>query len=137
MVEGLRVVPVAIGTRSQADLRSLGKGLAAAIRGAGGESALVISSDMNHYESARENRRKDDLALAALLALDAEALHRIVLEEEISMCGAAAAVAALYAVRALGPSGADLVDYTHSGMVTGDEDEVVSYAGLRFFREAA
>jgi AmmeMemoRadiSam system protein B len=46
-------------------------------------------------------------------------------------------VAALFAARALGANRADLVDYTHSGMVTGDDSEVVSYAGVRIFREAA
>jgi len=132
-----RVVPVVVGTSDFAALASLGAGLAEAVRSSGGEAAILVSSDMNHYESARENRRKDDLALAPLLALDAAGLHRVVREQHISMCGAAPAVAAIVAARALGAAEADLVDYTHSGQVTGDDEEVVSYAGVRIFKEAA
>jgi len=137
VVEDPRIVPIAVGTSDFAALTSLAAGLAEAVRASGGEAVLIVSSDMNHYESARENRRKDDLALAALLALDAAGLNRVVREEHISMCGAAPAVAAVVAARALGATEADLVDYTHSGQVTGDDEEVVSYAGVRIFKEAA
>lgn len=130
-------VPVAVGTHRREDLAALGRGLAQLLRRLGGEAALVVSSDMNHYESAAVNRRKDGLALDALTALDPEGLHRVVLDHDISMCGFAPAVAALFAVRETGGGRADLVDYTHSGLVTGDHDQVVSYAGLRIHREAA
>jgi len=89
---------------------------------------------MNHYEDARTNRRKDDLALDALVHLDAARLHRVCLQEGISMCGFAPSVAAVFAAVELGAKVADIVDYTHSGMVTGDDSEVVSYAALRILR---
>ncbi len=132
-----RVVPVAVGVHGLPALEALGRGLAAAVETMGGGAALVVSSDMNHFEPAAVNRRKDDLALDRLLALDPAGLHRVVLAESVSMCGFAPAVAALVACRLLGADRADLVDYTHSGMVTGDSSEVVSYAGVRIWREAA
>jgi len=92
---------------------------------------------MNHYEDVKTNRDKDSAALDAILRLDPAALHRVVRERRISMCGYAPAVAALYACNALGADRAELVDYTHSGMVTGDVAEVVSYAGVRIFKGVA
>jgi len=136
-LESFSFVPVAVGTHRAEDLAALGHGLAEFLRRFGGEAALVVSSDMNHYESAAVNRRKDGLALDALAALDPEGLYRTVLDHDVSMCGFAPAVAALHAVRETGGGRADLVDYTHSGLVTGDHDQVVSYAGLRIHREAA
>ncbi len=130
------IVPVAVGTHSLLALQSLGRGLAQAITEARGEAAIVVSSDMNHYEPASVNRRKDDMALHELLALEPERLHGVVLENEITMCGFGPAVAAIVAARALGAAGADVVDYTHSGMVAGGDDEVVSYAGVRIWRSA-
>jgi MEMO1 family protein len=50
--------------------------------------------------------------------------------EEISMCGYAATVAMLVAVRELGANHAELVRYATSGDVTGDRNEVVGYAGM-------
>ena len=107
-----------------------------AIQEAQGQAAIVVSSDMNHYESASVNRRKDDLALNEIVALEPERLYNAVMENEITMCGFGPAVAAIVAARALGATGADLVDYTHSGMVTQSDAEVVSYAGVRIWRNA-
>jgi MEMO1 family protein len=89
---------------------------------------------MNHYEAASINRRKDDLALAAVKDLDARTLHRVCLEEGISMCGFAPAVSAISAAVELGADTVDILDYSHSGMVTGDDSEVVSYAAVRIRR---
>ena len=46
------------------------------------------------------------------------------------MCGYAATVAMLVAMRDLGATQAELVRYATSGDITGDRDEVVGYAGL-------
>ncbi len=46
------------------------------------------------------------------------------------MCGYAATVAMLVAVRELGATEATLVRYATSGDVTGERDEVVGYAGV-------
>jgi AmmeMemoRadiSam system protein B len=46
------------------------------------------------------------------------------------MCGRGPAAVVLEAARLLGATKADVVDYRHSGMVTGDDSEVVAYAGV-------
>jgi AmmeMemoRadiSam system protein B len=46
------------------------------------------------------------------------------------MCGRAPAAVALEAARRLGAIRAVVVDYRHSGMVTGDDARVVAYAGI-------
>ena len=53
------------------------------------------------------------------------------------MCGYAPAVSALVATHLLGADRAEVVDYTHSGQITGDDAEVVSYAGVRMYKEPA
>lgn len=130
-------VPVVVGTGAYPDLEALGQALARVVLGAGEPVSIVVSSDMNHYEDARTNREKDDAALDRILHLDPEGLHRVVRERRITMCGAGPAVAALVACRALGADRVEVVDYTHSGMVTGDSSEVVSYAGVRITKGPA
>ena len=137
MLERFTAVPLCVGTSRYDSLARLGRALADVLSAQTRPAAIIVSSDMNHYESAAVNRAKDEAALAAVLDLDPEGLFRVVQERDVTMCGYAPAVAALVACQALGATGADLVDYTHSGMVTGEDDQVVSYAGVRIFREAA
>jgi hypothetical protein len=130
-------LPVVVGTRALGELEALGLAMAKVVSECEERVAIVVSSDMNHYEDAKTNRAKDSVALEAVLRLDPPGLFQVVNERHISMCGVAPAVAALFACQRLGADRAELVDYTDSGMVTGDESQVVSYAGVRIFKGQA
>jgi AmmeMemoRadiSam system protein B len=125
-----RILPVCVGTHDEGALAALGEALAEAARGAGGDVLIVASSDMTHYEPAERARAQDDLALERVRALDPKGLLAIVRKRSISMCGVAPVAAMLWAAKALGARECELVDYSHSGMVTGEDGRVVGYAGL-------
>ncbi len=91
---------------------------------------IIASSDMNHYENDVVTRVKDKLAIDKILALDARGLYDTVRAEGITMCGYAATVAMLVALKELGAKEATLVRYATSGDITGDREEVVGYAGI-------
>jgi AmmeMemoRadiSam system protein B len=57
----------------------------------------------------------------------------VVKAEGLSMCGFQPTAAALVAAKALGAEKAELVRYGTSGDRTGDDRQVVAYAGLRIF----
>jgi AmmeMemoRadiSam system protein B len=122
------IVPIVVATDSPGELAALGRTLARAV--AGKDVLIVASTDMNHFESAEVGRRKDELALGRVLALDASGLFRVVEEEEVSMCGVRPTCVALHAARELGATRAELVRYGNSGEVSGDMDSVVGYAGV-------
>ncbi len=125
-----RIVPVSVGTHDPRRLAGLGSALARAVKGAGGDALIVASSDMTHFEPAGRARERDELALARVRALDPEGLLQVVLGNRISMCGVAPVAAMLWAAKELGARECELVAYSHSGQVTGDDSEVVAYAGL-------
>lgn len=127
-----RFVPVCVGTANLALLLRLGDALAAVVAAAGEPVLLVASSDMTHYESARNAHRKDTLAVERMEALDPEGLAAVVRRESISMCGWAPAVAVMQACKKLGATRGRLVRYATSGDVTGDQSSVVGYAGVAF-----
>jgi hypothetical protein len=131
-VPNLRFVPVCVGSPRLADLQGLGEALARVLDGLGEPCALVISSDMTHYESREAAERLDRKAIAALERVDAEGLHRLATREDLTMCGVFPAVAALTALAARGVRRGRLVGYATSGDVTGDFSSVVAYAGLHF-----
>lgn len=128
-----RIVPLCISHMPLETLLELGDGIARAISSCKDLPLIVASSDMTHYEPGEVARKKDFLALDKVLDLDPEGLYEVVSEHRISMCGVLPAVVMLQAALALGATNAELVAYSNSGDVTGDQSEVVGYAGVRVF----
>jgi AmmeMemoRadiSam system protein B len=123
-------VPIVLGTDRYGVLEELGHAVAK-VAAAQTEPVLVVaSSDMNHYESDAITRVKDKRAITRVLALDPRGLYDTARAEEITMCGIAAAVVMLVAVRDLGAINAELVRYATSGDINGDRERVVGYAGI-------
>jgi AmmeMemoRadiSam system protein B len=128
-----RIVPVCIGHMALELLLQMGDGLARAVASCRNVPLLVASTDMTHYESGRIARKKDFLALDKVLALDPEGLYQVVQDQGITMCGVLPTVVMLQAAIGLGATDAELIAYSNSGDVTGDQSEVVGYAGVRIF----
>ena len=126
----LRIVPICLSDPGLPELIELGTTLADVLDRCDGESLLVISSDMTHFETRETARRRDRLAFDCIEALDADGLYRVVQQERISMCGFVPAVVGLTAAVRRGATAATLVEYSCSGDVTGDDDDVVAYAGF-------
>jgi len=122
------IAALCLGPLPFARCKELGRAVAAAARRHG--ALVVASSDMSHYLPARVARRKDEMALERVLALDPEGLYEVVGREDISMCGFVPATVMLVAVNELGAREAELVRYGNSAEVSGDESSVVGYAGV-------
>jgi AmmeMemoRadiSam system protein B len=129
----IQIAPLCIGRMALDTLLGLGDGLARVISACEEPPLIVASTDMTHYESGEIARQKDSLALDRVLALDPEGLYEVVYENKISMCGVLPTVVMLRAALALGATQAELVAYSNSGDVTGDQSSVVGYAGVRVF----
>jgi len=86
---------------------------------------------MNHFASDAENRRLDEMALAAMETLDAAELYETVTRHHISMCGVLPAVIVMETLKQLDKlGGCRRVGYATSGDATGDRGRVVGYAGM-------
>jgi MEMO1 family protein len=125
-----RFVPVVLGTDRYPVLEQLGRAVARVVSQEKEPVLVIASSDMDHYESDAVTRVKDQRAIERILALDPRGLYDTVRSEEITMCGYAATVTMLVAVRELGATKAELVRYATSGEISGDLAAVVGYAGI-------
>ena len=123
-------VPIAIGSIGYSGLESLGHSIAQVVKPDAGDSLVIASSDMNHYEPDGLTREKDHKAIEKILALDPQGLYEVVRREDISMCGYGPAIVMLTAAKDLGAGHAQLIKYATSADTTGDRDAVVGYAGI-------
>ncbi len=125
-----RFVPIAMDYRSLKECQALGHALGQALN-QWPESVLLLSStDMNHFEDQDTTRRKDQLALDQILALNPEGLYNTCQQHNISMCGVVPTTITLYALQHLGLHQATLIQHTTSAAVSGETQRVVGYAGL-------
>ena len=132
----VRIVPLCLGHLPLPELLTLGECLGDLIRTECEPTLVVASSDMTHYEHGEIARLKDMQALEKVLALDPEGLYRVVRNQQISMCGVLPTVVMLAAAHRLRASAGELVRYGNSGDVTGDQREVVGYAGVAVWAAA-
>lgn len=132
-----RIVPLLLAWDRWDECRALGEALAALVARWDEPVLLLASSDLNHYEPAAVGERKDASALAAVETLDGQELLARCRREGITMCGRAPAATVLAAIRALDArrktettTRAEVLDYRHSGWVTGETDRVVGYGAV-------
>jgi AmmeMemoRadiSam system protein B len=118
-----KVVPVALATMDAKSLQELGKALSSQ------DCIVLASSDLSHYLSQAQANEKDHMALERILKLDPAGLLKIVIEKDISMCGAPAAAAMLWALKGKAKK-AELLQYYTSGDITGDMSAVVGYGAI-------
>jgi AmmeMemoRadiSam system protein B len=126
----VKIVPMVILSATIDECKTLGEGIARAVKEAGYPVVVVASSDMSHYVHDDVAKQKDKKAIDRIISLDPEGLYEVVLREKISMCGYLPVTAMLFAVKELGAQSARLVRYATSAEVSGDYDHVVGYAGI-------
>ncbi len=127
---GFKIVPIVIGTAELKKCMEAAEAIAAVIKESGKDVLIVASSDMTHYESQDDAKKKDKIAIDAILRLDENLLLKNVGKYNITMCGYIPTVIMIAAVKALGATAARLVRYQTSGDITGDYSQVVGYAGI-------
>ena len=121
-------VPICLAAPSYAYCEEVGNAIAAVVRDQ--PCAILASSDLNHYEDQEVTLKKDQRAIDAVLALDPQALWRVVDEEDISMCGFIPTTTMLLAAKQLGATNARLLKHATSGDINRDYSHVVGYAAI-------
>ena len=81
---------------------------------------LVASTDLSHMENYDAVVRTDSRLVDLVAAFDVEGVEAALAAETAQACGATGLAVVLHACRALGAKGAEVLQYTTSGDVTGD-----------------
>jgi AmmeMemoRadiSam system protein B len=126
----VKISALSLGFLNWEEIEELAQAAAATITSLHEPLLILVSSDMNHYQPAQQTMLLDNLALAEIAALSPENLYQVVRRHGITMCGVLAAALGLQTALRLGASHSCLVGHTHSGIISGDDSQVVGYAGL-------
>ncbi|MCF6157424.1 MAG: AmmeMemoRadiSam system protein B [wastewater metagenome] len=124
------VVIMVISPGGMRDIKNIGKCLSSVLLRSCPNALVIASTDMTHYESQISVNRKDKIAINEILALNENSLYNKAYSMRITMCGIYPTIAMLTCSKERGAKGAELVRYETSGVVTGDYERVVGYAGI-------
>ncbi len=94
------------------------------------KALLIASTDLSHFHTAGEAREMDQAIIQGIQSLDPEALYQSQKEGAGSACGLGALAAVIRAVTSGGRANAQVLNYAHSGNITGDNNSVVGYTSV-------
>ena len=98
---------------------------------------VVASSDLSHYHGYDEANRLDTLALRSIENMDGLALERDIRAGRCEACGILPVMLVMEYARRLGARRAVLLHRANSGDTAGPKNQVVGYASLAFWPDAA
>ena len=127
-----QIIPICLYSMQLADIIKFGKYFGQFISKIKEPYLIVVSSDMNHYESANVAEKKDSLAIKEILDLNPQGLYQVVAQNQISMCGYIPMVGTLEALKVFPQIKASLISKGHSGQQSNDNQRVVGYASILF-----
>jgi AmmeMemoRadiSam system protein B/AmmeMemoRadiSam system protein A len=122
---GAKIVPIVMGYPNRRDVNALAKGLAAI----GGDKKVLIvaSTDLSHYLSKKDANTVDAETISLLRNINANTLLSRCARGENIMCGGGGVAATLIALKKIGEPRVDVLHYSDSSDISGDEDRVVGY----------
>ncbi len=124
-----KIVPICFLMQDYDSAVEVGRSLVEALDAT--NTVVIASSDMTHYESAKQALLKDETVLKEVTALSAKGFYDTVEKMNVTACGYAPITALITYANGVGAK-AELLAYHNSGDVSGDYSQVVGYAALSF-----
>lgn len=122
---GAKIVPIVMGYPNRRHVYALAEGLAEV---SGDDGVLIVAStDLSHYLSKKEANSADNQTISLIRNLSANTILAKCARAENIMCGGAGVAATLIAMQKRGDPQVDVLRYSDSADISGDEDRVVGY----------
>ncbi len=125
-----KFIPLACQISTPAAYERAAAQIFTAIKNTKDDVLLVASTDFTHYEPDSTARRKDRLAIEAIINLDEKELIDKIAVSNITMCGEAAVAIFISCLKKLKARKVWVELYQTSGDLTKDYASVVGYAGI-------
>lgn len=123
--DGFTLLPLMIRDQNPNLMKTLGVILAELMESR--NTLLVASTDLSHFHPAQEARELDQTILTYIKALDPDGLYQAQGKGTGSACGLGPLAAVIWAATHKQPVTSRILNYAHSGDITGDNASVVGY----------
>lgn len=121
-----KLCPLIMGSQDLDLCRELGRALRDSI-GDPDEVLVTASSDLSHFHKASEAKTMDARVARRIEELDVTGLARDIESRQCEACGGGPVMTAIDYALGLSRTGVKVLDYAHSGHITGDNASVVGY----------
>lgn len=128
------ILPLVMGDQHAELCYALGEAMASVVRGR--NVLLIASSDLSHFHTAAEARKKDGEVIALIEQFNIRELMRRLDIGMCEACGGGPIVAVMTAAQLLGANRASIVHACNSGDVTGDTRRVVGYCSAAIWKKS-
>ena len=119
------LLPLVIGHQTPETCFALGEALGGVLRQR--RALVVASTDLSHFHSDSEAREIDAVTIGDVRGFDPRSLMSHLTEGAAEACGGGPVVSVMTALKRLGATRVEVMEYTTSGDVTGDLRSVVGY----------
>ena len=133
MSEPFELVPIMVRTHQPVSLQILANILAELVQEK--PTIMVASTDLSHFNPATTAEILDSNVLVDIQNLNPAQLIQDNKSGTGLACGTGAVALIMYTAKLLGANHADILNYTHSGVITGDNSSVVGYGAAAIYQQ--
>ena len=133
VLKDFKIVPILISNQDLSSCEKLADTIIRTMEGKG-KTLLVASSDLSHFHSSEQAEILDKRFIAHIKDLDPQGLAHDLSVGKCEACGHTAVITVLVAAGRLGVKKGEILCYSHSGKITGDNTRVVGYLSAALFK---
>ena len=126
-----KILPLMIGNQTPEVAQRLAQLIYALLFKNEKKIVVLVSTDLSHYHSATKAKGLDHLLQTRLQNLDAEGLWEDIQAEKCEACGIGGLLTVIEMANSFSNPKVEIINYTHSGTVSGDNGQVVGYLSAR------
>jgi MEMO1 family protein len=125
-----KIVPILIGDQSFENSKRLAEILLQEFGDVLDQTAFIVSTDLSHYYESSIAQEMDSIFYTNLKNLDIEMLELELENHMCEACGTGGVLTLMHLAKKLNYNNSKLLNYTHSGKISGDDSQVVGYLSV-------
>ena len=128
-----KILPIMFGNQIPAVAKRLADILYETIYSSTKRIVILCSSDLSHYHRARTAEEMDGILVKGVTALDPEHLWQDIIHSDCEACGIGGILCLLYYAQHYTNAKMKVIQYTHSGKISGNDSQVVGYLSAKLY----